>query len=326
MPSPSPLPELIQQYLHDLRFERNCSPETIDAFGTDLKQFLAFVTPPEEKTLPLQEIDHRIIREFVAHQYDKGLQRSSIARKLVALRSFFKYCIKINVIQQNPARLVSNPKIPKRVPKIMSVDEMSHMLDCVLTNQALVNGPRKRKRSPQQEQEARLMLKRDRAILELMYGSGLRISELVGLDLGSIDRRGKMLRVLGKGSKERVIPFGTKAQEALEAYWPVRSGILMNPKGNPDDSAVFINPRGERLGTRAVRTLVAKYGRLANIDWNVHPHSLRHAFATHLLADGADLRAIQELLGHASLSSTQRYTQASIEQLMAVYDKSHPHA
>jgi integrase/recombinase XerC len=326
LPPISPLQQVMERYLRYLRSERNCSPNTITAFRVDLEQFLAFVTPPGEKPMPLHEIDHRVIREFVAHQYDLGLEKSSIGRKLVALRSFFKFCVRENLLKQNPARLVNNPKVPKRVPKIVSIDEMSHMLDQVLTGQTAPGGVRKRKRSPKQEEEARLMLKRDRAILELLYGSGLRVSELVGLNLGSIDRKSRMLRVLGKGSKERVIPFGTKAFEALEVYWPVRSKILTNPKGTPDYAAVFINHHGARLKSRGVHALVAKYGRLANIDWNVHPHSLRHAFATHLLADGADLRAIQELLGHASLSTTQRYTQASIEQLMSVYDKAHPHA
>ena len=231
-----------------------------------------------------------------------------------------------NLIRQNPARIVSTPKLPKRVPNVISVDEVSGMLDQLLAGVPEQPDARRRKRSPKKEEEARLLLKRDRAILELMYASGLRVSELTGLDLESIDRTGKMLRVLGKGSKERVIPYGSKAQEALEAYWPVRSKILANATVKPDYEAVFLNHRGGRLTQRAVHTMVRNYGRLANIDWNLHPHSLRHAFATHLLADGADLRAIQELLGHVNLSTTQRYTQASIEQLMAIYDKTHPHA
>ena len=169
-------------------------------------------------------------------------------------------------------------------------------------------------------------MKRDRAILELLYASGLRVSELVGLDLGSVDRAGQMLRVLGKGRKERVVPFGTKAQVALEAYWPVRAEILAYPGRKNDLEAVFVNWRGGRLTTSSVRVLVKKYARLCNVNWRLHPHSLRHAFATHLLADGADLRAIQDLLGHVSLSTTQRYTQATIHELMAVYDKAHPHA
>ena len=170
------------------------------------------------------------------------------------------------------------------------------------------------------------MLKRDRAILELLYASGLRVSELVGLDIGNLDRRGQMVRVLGKGRKERVVPYGGKAEQALEAYWPVRSQILSQARGKPAHEAVFLNQRGGRLTDRFVHMIVKKYSLLNNINWNLHPHSLRHAFATHLLADGADLRAIQELLGHVSLSTTQRYTQATIQQLTAVYDKAHPHA
>jgi len=160
----------------------------------------------------------------------------------------------------------------------------------------------------------------------LLYASGLRVSELVGLTIGNLDRPGQMLRVLGKGRKERVVPYGAKAQQALEAYWPLRSKLLTQPRTKPSPESVFLNHRGGRLTAKSIRQIVKSYARLANVNWNLHPHSLRHAFATHLLADGADLRAIQELLGHVSLTSTQRYTQASIEQLMAVYDKAHPHA
>jgi len=169
------------------------------------------------------------------------------------------------------------------------------------------------------------MLKRDRAILELLYGSGLRVSELSGLDVKDLDRQERMLQVLGKGRKQRQIPYGRKAHEAIDAYWPVRESILVRTRKSAA-RAVFLNPAGGRLTSRSVRTLVKKYARLANVNWDLHPHALRHAFATHLLADGADLRAIQELLGHVSLSTTQRYTQASIRQLMEVYDKAHPHA
>jgi integrase/recombinase XerC len=318
--------QLIERFLLYLHFERRCSRYTITNYATDLLQFHEFITPPGEKTLPLGQIDHRVIREFMSQLYDRGLQKSSVARKLVALRAFFKYCVRESLIKQNPARLVNAPKLPKRVPRVMSVDEMGAMLDQLLSGPPTDATPRKRRRTPRAEEEARLMLKRDRAILELMYASGLRVSELTGLHVESIDRETKMLRVLGKGLKERVIPYGSKAEEALEAYWPVRDKILAQPKMKADYEAVFLNHRGGRLTVRAVHAMVAKYGRLVNIDWNLHPHSLRHAFATHLLADGADLRAIQELLGHVSLSTTQRYTQASVEQLMAVYDKSHPHA
>jgi integrase/recombinase XerC len=318
--------KLVERFLDYLHFERNCSPLTITDYASDLKQFVEFLTPPGEKTLPLEQIDHRVVREFVGLQYDRGLQKATVARKLVTLRTFFKYCIRENLLKQNPARLVNNPKLPKRLPRVISVDETAAMLDQMLHLQPAQPNARRRAMSPRQEEEARLSLKRDRAIMELLYASGLRVSELTGLNLDDIDRRGQMLRVLGKGMKERVIPYGSKAAEALDAYMPLRSKLLSQKLVKPDYEAVFISLRGARLSMRAVHSIVAKYGRLANIDWNLHPHSLRHAFATHLLSDGADLRAIQELLGHVSLSTTQRYTQATIEQLMSVYDKAHPRA
>jgi integrase/recombinase XerC len=318
--------QLIDKFLEYLYFERHLSPCTIDNFKTDLGQFVTFLTPPSERTLPLEQIDHRIIREFISWEYDRGLQKASVARKLVKLRTFFKYCVRENLIKQNPARLVSAPKLPKRIPRVPSVDEMSALLDNMLVGAPMQPNARRRRQTPQAEEEARLILKRDRAILELLYASGLRVSELSGLDVESIDRQGRMLRVLGKGRKERVIPYGSKAEEALVAYWPVRTKILANPRTKPDYKAIFLNHLGGRLTVRSVHIIVSKYGRLSNFDWNLHPHSLRHAFATHLLADGADLRAIQELLGHVSLSTTQRYTHASVEQLISVYDKAHPHA
>jgi integrase/recombinase XerC len=315
--------QAIDKFILYLRYERNASPSTLRNYRTDLMQFREFLTPPGEKTLPLDELDHRIVREFVSWLYDRRLEKTSVARKLAALRSFYKYCVRERMAKQNPARLVSTPKLPKRVPRVLTAEELNAFLD----NLAGGSGRRRRGRRAQANAEShKLVLKRDRAILELLYASGLRVSELVGLNLGDIDRRGQMLRVLGKGRKERVVPYGAKAQAALEAYWPVRDGILNRAQTEPDLEAVFLNPRGRRLTDRSVRLIVKKYARLANVNWNLHPHSLRHAFATHLLADGADLRAIQELLGHASLSTTQRYTQASIQQLMAVYDKSHPHA
>jgi integrase/recombinase XerC len=321
------LEELIERVLECLRFERNLSPATIVNFKTDLGQFCDFLTPNGQPPPPLEQIDHRLVREFVAWEYDRGLQKASVARKIIKLRTFFKFCIRENLMKQNPAQLVSLPRLPKRLPKVLSVDEMGAVLDKMLSGTEMQPNARKRRQAPRAKEDARILLKRDRAILELMYASGLRVSELTGLNLENIDRQTRMLRVLGKGWKERVIPFGGKAADALDAYFPVRTKLLARSSvAHPDDRAVFINHSGGRLTQRGVQRLVAKYGRLANIDWNLHPHSLRHAFATHLLADGADLRAIQELLGHVSLSSTQRYTQASIEQLMQIYDKAHPHA
>jgi len=190
---------------------------------------------------------------------------------------------------------------------------------------------RKRKaRGARQKTAARrtgeLLFVRDRAILELIYASGLRVSELTGLNIGDIHRKEQMLRVLGKGNKERIIPYGSKAAQALERYWPLRAGLLAKAAHKSEPEAVFLNQEGRRLTPRSVARIVKKYVKLINVNWDLHPHSLRHAFATHLLADGADLRAIQELLGHSSLSTTQRYTHASIRQLMEVYDKAHPRA
>ena len=314
--------QAIDRFVQYLRYERNASPSTIGDYEFDLRQFQEFVTPPGEPTMHLNRVDHRVIREYVSWLYDRKLAKSSVARKLAALRTFFKFCVREKYTKSNPAMLVSSPKLPKRLPHILTAEELNGFLDSLAS--APAKGPRARKPTAASEKDARLILKRDRAILELLYAAGLRVSELVGLNLTSLDLPGQMLRVLGKGRKERVAPFGAKAKEALEAYWPVREEILAQPGANHE--AVFLNHRGGRLSDRAVRTLVKKYARLANVNWDLHPHSLRHAFATHLLADGADLRAIQELLGHVSLSTTQRYTQASIEQLTAVYDKAHPHA
>lgn len=317
--------QAIEKYLQYLRYERNASPETIRKYGTDLGQFLEYLSPSGESPPALADVDHRLIREFVAHLHDQHLEKTSIARKLAALRSFFKFCVREREIPQNPARLISTPKLPRRVPAVLSMEEMNSFLDSLAKepNRAIA---RRSKRRESDDEEARLLLKRDRAILELLYASGLRVSELTGLNITSVDTRGMMLRVRGKGRKERIVPYGSKAQAALEAYWPVREELLAQENGTPCPEAVFLNHRGGRLTDRYVRTIVKKYTRLVNINWDLHPHSLRHAFATHLLAEGADLRAIQELLGHASLSTTQRYTQASIEHLMAVYDKAHPHA
>jgi integrase/recombinase XerC len=315
---------IIEKFANYLRYERNVSPATIHNYRGDLELFREFLTPPGEKTMALQHVDARIIREFVGWLYDRKMQKVSVARKLAALRTFFKFCVRERITKQNPARLVSTPKIPKRVPRVLTAEEMNGFLDTLAGAAAgKKQGPRRKNQSAQ---DAKLIPCRDRAILELLYASGLRVSELVGLTLGNLDRPGQMVRVLGKGRKERVVPYGGKAQQALEAYLPLREKLLAHPRTKADPTAVFLNHRAGRLTSKSVRVIVKAYARLANVNWNLHPHSLRHAFATHLLADGADLRAIQELLGHVSLSTTQRYTQASIEQLMAVYDKAHPHA
>jgi integrase/recombinase XerC len=317
--------EMIDKFVDCLRIERNLSPNTLREYRRDLYQFMAFLTPPGEKTMPLGEVDHRVIREYVGHCYDQKLKKSSVARRLASLRTFFKYCIREKKVQQNPAKLVSTPKLPKLIPRVLTAEEINGFLDNILSvGEKVANSQVKAKR--RWRGDAKLMVKRDRALLELLYASGLRVNELVTLNLEDVDRDGQMLRVLGKGRKERVIPYGKSAQEALEAYWPIREELVNRPGVDEEIRAVFLNNLSCRLGTRTVRAIVKKYSRLANVNWQLHPHSLRHAFATHLLSDGADLRAIQELLGHVSLSTTQRYTRVSIEQLMKVYDKAHPHA
>jgi len=331
--------QAIEKYLEYLRSVRNSSPHTVLNYGKDLQQFAAYLAPPEEKIPALGKISHQIIREYIGYLHSQGLQKSSIARKLASLRSFFKYCVREGMLKENPARLVPTPKLPKRIPSVLSAEEMNGFLNQLAAparpgsdtrppRLALAPGPGKGASS----NDEGLLLKRDRALLELLYAAGLRVSELTGLNLADMDRREKMLRVRGKGNKERIVPYGGKAQEALEAYWPVREQLLLQAgpgrrrRGAAHSEAIFLNYAGRRLTQRSVGRIVKKYVRLANMNWDLHPHSLRHAFATHLLADGADLRAIQELLGHQSLSTTQKYTHASIRQLMDIYDKAHPHA
>jgi integrase/recombinase XerC len=317
----------IEKFLGYLQYERNASPHTLRNYRIDLEAFLHFLTPPETKPMSLAAVDHLVIREFIGYLHDHGLAKSSIARKLAALRSFFRYCIREGWVRENPARLVAKPKLPKRLPAVVTAEEMNAFLDGLLR---LTSRPRlhaaPKSGAPKPKETAGMFLARDRAILELLYAAGVRVSELVGLDLADMDLREQVIRVRGKGRKERIVPYGSKAQAALEAYWPVREEMLRRATAAPDHEAVFLNRYGRRLTQRFVHVIVKTYVRLAKLNWDLHPHSLRHAFATHLLADGADLRAIQELLGHKSLSSTQRYTHATIEQLMVVYDKAHPRA
>jgi integrase/recombinase XerC len=318
--------QAIEDFIAYLRHVRNASPSTLRNYKKDLEQFLEYLTPPDTKPLSLTAVDHLMIREFVAYLHDRGLKKSSIGRKVAALRSFFKFCVREGILRDNPARLVATPRLPKRLPAVLTAEEMNNFLDSLASEKVLKKGSRGISKAQKDKGASGLSLQRDRAILELLYASGLRVSELTGLNLSDVDVREQTVRVLGKGRKERIVPFGSKALAALEAYWPVREQWQRKAGSQAAYEAVFLNPSGGRLTTRSVRNIVKKYIRLANVNWDLHPHSLRHAFATHLLADGADLRAIQELLGHASLSTTQRYTHATIEQLMAVYDKTHPRA
>src|SRR5881392_1046397 len=340
--------QAIAKFLEYLYLLKNSSPHTISNYGKDLQQFLAYLTPPESEPPALASIDHKVIREFVGHLHDQSLEKSSIARKLATLRSFFKYCVREGMLKENPARLVPTPKLPKRIPSVLSAEEMNGFLNQLAGAGQFAPGGRASFKksalrpatsSPEPQgspshsasTEEGLLLRRDRALLELLYAAGLRVSELTGLNLADMEQKERILRVRGKGRKERIVPYGAKAQDALEKYWPLREQLLEQTvrtggRPEPHSEAVFLNYSGRRLTPRSVGRILKKYVRIANVNWDLHPHSLRHAFATHLLADGADLRAIQELLGHQSLSTTQKYTHASIRQLMEIYDKSHPHA
>jgi integrase/recombinase XerC len=338
--------DAIGKFLNYLKNERNASPHTITNYSSDLEQFLKYLSPPEDsansrageakKHLAPRDVDHRLIREYLGQLHSLGLQKSSVARKLTSLRSFFKFCNREELIQNNPAKLVATPRLPKRVPVVVPAGELNSFLDQLGGPIRALPGGKSRQKTRREkntppaatpsEDDSRVMLPRDRAIIELLYASGLRVSELVGLDDADMDRTQQMLRVRGKGRKERIVPFGGKAQTAMDNYWNLRMELLTKSKARATTPAIFLNYFGRRLTARSVRRIVNKYVKLAGVNWSLHPHSLRHAFATHLLADGADLRAIQELLGHASLSTTQKYTHASIRQLMEVYDKAHPRA
>ncbi|HEV2177533.1 MAG TPA: tyrosine recombinase XerC [Terriglobia bacterium] len=311
--------ELIERYVRYLQYERNASPHTIRNYQSDLRQlrdYIARLAAPGGReagaAVRIESVDALRIRGFLAHLLQREKKKTSIARKLAAVRAFFKFLWREKLIRENPAALVSTPKLAKTLPRIMTEEEMNTFLDrlALATKEAT--------------SELAPVLRRDRAILELLYASGLRVSELAGLDLRSVSFGDLMVLVRGKGRKERIVPFGQKAKQAIEDYLPVRERLLVeNRTGSP---ALFLNLRGRRLTVRSVDRLVKKYVRQFGPNIKASPHSLRHAFASHLLTEGADLRAIQEMLGHASLSTTQKYTQVSIKQLIEVYDKTHPKA
>jgi integrase/recombinase XerC len=287
----------IAAFLRHLDRERNASPHTVRAYGEDLAQFRRHVRAELGREGRPQDVDHLLIRAFLARLHRQGLKSVSAARKLATLRTFFRYLCREGVLDRNPARSLLSPRLEKRVPTHLDEQDVTLLVEMPGDGDAAVRG---------------------RAILELLYATGIRCSELVGLDVGEIDRPGRMIRVLGKGRKERIVPFGSRAGAAIDAYLPVRG------QARPRTDALFINARGGRLTDRSVRLLVAQRVKAVAIARRVSPHTLRHSFATHLLERGADLRAIQELLGHASLSTTQRYTHVNTRHLLEIYNKSHP--
>jgi integrase/recombinase XerC len=321
---------LAAAFLEHLRLNRNASVHTVSAYQSDLSQLLecaaTHLDKPRDRVKP-GDLDLSVIRAYMAELYRLGQSRASVARKLSALRTFVRFLRREGWIETDPAALAISPKREHKVPAHLSVDEISRLLEVPDTSDPLG--------------------RRDRAILELFYASGLRLSELVGLDVEDVNLHARIVRVTGKGGKERLVPFNTSAQKALRAWYADRAELRSksNPKSqtpNPksqsarptaqrprpkaDSDPLFVNARGTRLTGRSVQRLVARYVSGCSTRFGISPHALRHSFASHLLQRGADLRAIQELLGHVQLSTTQRYTHVNVAQLLEVYRKAHPRA
>jgi integrase/recombinase XerC len=301
----------IDEFMRHLKYERNASDHTLRNYESDLVQFYDHVAPPDGKgnrrEVDVVAIDHLTIRDYLASLYEKNKKKSSIHRKLAALRTFFRYLCREGVLEVNPAKMAHSPRVERKLPNHLTIEQMIKFIETPETETVLG--------------------KRDRAILELLYASGIRVSELVNLNLPDIDFNNQTLRVKGKGRKERIAPFGDHAKKALQEYLGVRSELLVEADPEKiDPAAVFMNYQGTRITTRSVGRMVDKYVKLCADIHHISPHSLRHSFATHMLDAGADLRAIQELLGHVRLSTTQQYTHVSMDKLMEVYDKAHPKA
>ena len=287
------------QFLRALR-ERNASLHTIKAYAGDLQNFSNYAGSRDWKN-----IDHVAIRGFLSHLYEKGLSKASVARSLAAVRSLYRWLAQEGVVEQNPAKLVSTPRLPKKLPRVPTIEEMNSVLDGEMP-------------------EVAAFPERDRLLLELLYGCGIRNSELIGINVDDIRASAEAILIRGKGKKERYVPFGGSATAALAAYLPMRQKRLVETRKTTP--ALLINQRGGRLTVRSVGRIVKKIAVAKGLSPDVHPHTLRHAFGTHMLEEGADLRAIQEMLGHERLSTTQRYTQLSMKHVLAVYDQTHPRA
>ncbi len=294
--------KLVEAFLRHLEVSRASSPHTIAAYAQDLKAFAAYLAPQQ---IPLERATHLHIRGFLGVEA-VTLAPTSRARRLAGIKSFYRFLSRRKIIEVSPARRVKTPRLPQRLPRAVPVDEAF----------ALMEAP----------DDAQLLGLRDAAMLEVLYAGGLRVSELCGLDLEHLDQRGKTVRVLGKGNKERIVPLHDGALEVLRDWLARRGELLVKPGKKQAPTAMFLNFRGGRLTTRSVERHLKRYVAELGVQRKVTPHSLRHSFATHLLAGGADIRSIQELLGHASLSTTQRYTAVSFEQLQSVYDQAHPRA
>ncbi len=303
------LGDFLRQFLEHLRYERNVSTHTLRNYSSDLEQFREFLFKIDKREdMPVREIDHLTIREWMAGLHGLNKKKTSIARKLASLRTFFQFLVREGFLESNPARLVATPRIERKLPNHLSTEDAVRFIETPDLNTELG--------------------KRDRAILEFLYATGVRVGELVGVSMKDIDFREKLVRVTGKRRKQRILPFGEPSLQALMLYLTESRPVFLNncPPGDRDETAVFLNYQGTRITTRSVGRMVDKYIKLCADIHSISPHSLRHSFATHLLDSGADLRDIQELLGHARLSTTQIYTHVSMEKLIEVYDRSHPKA
>jgi integrase/recombinase XerC len=300
LPTQTPASLALEGFLRALK-ERNASPHTVKAYCTDLLEFVKFVGPEE-----LKAVDHILIRAYMGQLYERGLSKTSVARALSSIRSWFKWLGREHRIESNPALLVNSPKLPKHLPRVPTIEEMNSVLDAAMPEEAA-------------------FAERDKLILELLYGCGIRNSELTGIDMDDLHQRQGVILVRGKGKKERLLPFGESVLLALREYLPRRTEQL-GARRHTGERALLINLRGSRLTTRSVGRIVKAIAVAGGLPSEVHPHTLRHAFGTHMLEEGADLRAIQELLGHARLSTTQRYTQLTTKQVLEVYDNTHPRA
>ncbi len=284
----------IEKFLTYLEIEKNYSKHTLLNYKIDLAEFFLFL-----ENTPIEKVDYFTLRRFLAVLKGRNLKPRSLARKLSALRSFFKFLFREGHVKTNPAKLMATPKLDKKLPEFLSEEETVKLLE-----------------APKGKEASSL---RDRAILETFYSTGIRISELVGLDIDHVDFIGNIVKVFGKGKKERLVPIGDKALGVIREY-------LDAMKRKEETQALFLNKNGRRISDRGVRNIVSKYILAASLRSGISPHTLRHSFATHLLNRGADLRAVQELLGHVNLSTTQIYTHMTTERLKSVYDKAHPRA
>ena len=303
----SSLEEGIARFLEYLHKERNCAEYTLSSYRCDLQQFARFLYPRvDELQLPLRAVQREQVQSFVADLEEKGLKASTVARKLAALRSLFRYFCREGALVANPAGAVAAPVVERALPRHLPVEQVAEAME-----------------APSSERFSGV---RDRAILEVFYGGGIRLGELVGLNLSSLDLAEGTIKVMGKGRKERIAPIGAKAQEALKAYLQRRAEVLLECDiSQVEVGALFLNGRGKRLSRRTVQRIVERHLRAVSEDDSLSPHRLRHSFAAHLLEAGADLVAVKELLGHATLAATQSYTEVSLEHLQAIYAEAHPH-